>query len=98
MISLVELGLPAVSLTLWLAAYAGAWVLTRPAGVTASPATMDLPGAEPPAVVSLLANRWEFTVDAAESTLLDLVARGYLELRQAGPDPRHTTVHFIGGS
>ncbi|MEU5942774.1 hypothetical protein ABZ807_27195 [Micromonospora sp. NPDC047548] len=94
---MVELGLPAVSLALWLAAYAGARVLTRPAAVPAGPAMMDLPGAEPPAVVSLLANRWEFTVDAAESTLLDLAARGHLELRQAGADPRHTTVHVTGG-
>ncbi|NJC72223.1 DUF2207 domain-containing protein [Planosporangium thailandense] len=93
---LIELGLPAVSLAVWLAAYAGARVLTRPAGVAAGPATMDLPGTEPPAVVSLLANRWQVTVDAAESTLLDLVARGCLELRQAGPDPRHTTVHVTG--
>jgi hypothetical protein len=95
---MVELGLPAVSLAVWLAAYAGARVLTRPAGVRAGPATMDLPGTESPAVVSLLANRWELTVDAAESTLLDLAARGHVELRQAGPDPRHTTVHVTGST
>ncbi len=93
---LIEVGLPAVSLALWAGAYAGSRLLTRPAGVTPDPATMEFPGAQPPAVVSLLANGWQLTVDAAESTLLDLAARRYVELRQAGPDPRHTTVHLTG--
>lgn len=92
----IELGLPAASLAVWLAAYVAARLFTRSPRVAATPATMELPGAEPPAVVSLLANRWEITVDAAESTLLDLAARGHLEMRQAGPDPRHTTVHVTG--
>jgi hypothetical protein len=66
---------------------------TRPLPVGPGPATQDLQGDEPPAVVSLLANEWAVTEDAAESTLLDLAARGYLELRQPDADPRHTTVH-----
>src|SRR5262249_3680437 len=52
--------------------------------------------AEPPAVVSLLANRWEITEDAAESTLLDLAARKLIELRQPAADPMQTTIHVRG--
>jgi hypothetical protein len=66
---------------------------TRPLPVSPGPASQDLQGDEPPAVVSVLANDWAVTEDAAESTLLDLAARGYLELRQPDNDPRHTTVH-----
>ncbi|MEV4628216.1 hypothetical protein AB0J90_18255 [Micromonospora sp. NPDC049523] len=92
----VELGLPAVCLLGWAIVYWAAWLLTRPADVAPAPASMTLPGPESPAVVNLLANRWSLTVDAAEATLLDLAARGYLELRQAGPDPRDSTVHPTG--
>ncbi|MEV4759567.1 hypothetical protein AB0J86_31345 [Micromonospora sp. NPDC049559] len=93
---LIEIGLPVGGLAAWFAVYATARLLTRPRTAVPAPATMDLPGTEPPAVVSLLANGWRITVDAAESTLLDLAARGYLELRPAGPDPRQTTVHLTG--
>ncbi|GIG88113.1 DUF2207 family protein [Plantactinospora endophytica] len=92
----VELGLPVASLAGWTVVYWLARLLTRPATVPPAPATMELPGPESPAVVSLLVNRWSITVDAAEATLLDLAARGYLELRQAGPDPRESTVHPTG--
>lgn len=90
---LVELGLPAFGFGTWFAGYAAARTLTRPTGVTPAPAAPDL-GPHTPAVVSLFANRWEFTEDAAEATLLDLGARRYLEFRQGGADPRHTTVHL----
>src|ERR1700753_4076034 len=66
---------------------------TRPARAGGAPATEDL-GPEPPAVVSLLVNRWEVTEDSAESTLLDLGARHLLEFRQPGNDPMQTTVHI----
>ncbi|MGW3603954.1 DUF2207 family protein [Micromonospora sp. NPDC005161] len=92
----VEIGLPVAGLALWALVYGITRLASRPAAVALAPAAMEFPGQEPPAVVSLLANRWQFTVDAAESTLLDLAARRYLELRQAGPDPRHTTVHLTG--
>ncbi|MFC0506530.1 DUF2207 family protein [Micromonospora costi] len=94
----VELFLPLACLAVWAAVYGLARLSNRPAGVTPAPAGMDLPGQEPPAVVSLLANQWQVTVDAAESTLLDLAARGYVELRQADADPQHTTVHLTGRS
>ncbi|RKR86864.1 putative membrane protein DUF2207 [Micromonospora pisi] len=92
----IELGLPAVCLLGWAGVYWIALLFTRPADVAPAPASMTLPGPESPAVVNLLANRWSLTVDAAESTLLDLAARGYLELRQAGPESRDSTVHPTG--
>jgi hypothetical protein len=92
---LVELGLPAVGFGAWFAAYGAARTLTRATRVTPAAAGPDL-GTEAPAIVSLFANRWELTEDAAEATLLDLAARRYLEFRQAGDDPAHTTVHLTG--
>ena len=92
----IEVGLPVASLAGWAVIYWIARLATRPANVTAAEASMELPGQESPAVVSLLVNRWRITVDAAESTLLDLAARGHLELRQASADPRDTTVHPTG--
>jgi hypothetical protein len=68
-------------------------VVTRPRDVRPGPPTQDLGGSEPPAVVSLLVNQWEVTEDAAESTLIDLAARKYLEFRQPGNDPMQTTIH-----
>src|SRR4051794_40161134 len=67
-------------------------LITRPRTPRADPANPDL-GDEPPAIVSLLANGWDVTEDAAEATLLDLAARGYFEVRQPGNDPRATTIH-----
>jgi hypothetical protein len=78
---------------LWLLAYGLCRVATRPARPAAGPATMDL-GPEPPAVVSLLVNDWSTSVDTAESTVLDLAAAGYYELRQPDADPSRTTVHL----
>lgn len=97
--------MPAIALQLLITAGAvGAWgiaylvalAVTRPASPRAAAASPEL-GAESPAVVSLLVNRWELTEDAAESTLLDLAARRYVELRQPGSDPRQTTVHVLDG-
>jgi hypothetical protein len=68
---------------------------TRPAPITPALPTQDFPGEEPPAVVSFLANRWRITEDAVESTLLDLAARHWLELRQPAADPLQTTVHVL---
>ncbi|MDG9675070.1 DUF2207 domain-containing protein [Micromonospora sp. DH14] len=90
----VEIALPLASLALWAVVYGMTRLATRPSAP--APAPLDLSGAEPPAVVSLLANRWRHTVGAAESTLLDLAARRYLDLRQTEPDPRRTTVHLTG--
>jgi hypothetical protein len=77
----------------WSAVYGLAMLATRPARPDPAPATQDLPGDEPPAVVSLVTNRWELTEDAAEATLIDLAARRFLEFRQPGDDPAQTTIH-----
>ncbi|MEV4499778.1 hypothetical protein AB0J84_29275 [Micromonospora arborensis] len=92
----IEIGLPVASLACWAVVHGITRLASRPAAVTPAPAAAGFPGQEPPAVVGLLANRWRPTVDAAESTLLDLAARRYLQLRQADPDPRTTTVHLTG--
>jgi Predicted membrane protein (DUF2207) len=79
----------------WGVLYLLGLVVTRPLPVHPGPSTQDLPGDEPPAVVSVLASGWSVTEDAAESTLLDLAARGYVELRQPDADVRHTTIHVV---
>jgi hypothetical protein len=78
----------------WFALYGLCLLVTRPARPQPMPPTQELgQNPEPPAVVSLLANHWEFTEDAGEATLLDLGARRFLEFRQPAGDPVQTTVH-----
>ncbi|GAB6901357.1 hypothetical protein JCM9957A_44470 [Kineosporia succinea] len=91
---MTKIAFVAISLGLWAAAYAYMLRSTRPSSVEPEAATQELPGSEPPAVVSLLANDWRITEDAAESTLLDLAARRRLEFRQPANDPKQTTVHL----
>ncbi|NUO60897.1 MAG: DUF2207 domain-containing protein [Hamadaea sp.] len=91
-VHLLDAGFAAAATAAWYGAFALARLITRPRGVHAAPSTPDL-GAEPPAVVSLLAAGWEITEDAGEATLVDLAARGHLELRQPGDDPLQTTIH-----
>jgi hypothetical protein len=92
---LVDFGIVVSALVAYFLWYLILRLVTRAKTVAPGPATLDL-GDEPPAVVSLLVNGWELTEDAAESTLLDLAARGYVELRQPGNDPRRTTLHLTG--
>jgi hypothetical protein len=92
---LLELGVIGASLALFFGAYALMLSITRPRGIPAAPASPELPE-EPPALASLLGTGWQVTEDAAEATLLDLGARGYLEFRQPDHDPHHTTVHLTG--
>ncbi|WP_330465598.1 DUF2207 family protein [Micromonospora zamorensis] len=90
-----DLLLAGASLGLWLLAYAACRVATRPVPPAALPATMDL-GPEPPAVAGLLVNGGSTHAGAAGSTLLDLAAAGYYELRQPDADPYGTTIHLAG--
>ncbi|MFE4924388.1 DUF2207 family protein [Streptomyces sp. NPDC056661] len=82
-------------IVLWLAVFGLALVATRNGTVTPGPVTQEF-GAdpEPPAVVSLLGNQWRGVEHAAAATLLDLAARGLVELRQPGDDPARSTVHL----
>jgi hypothetical protein len=91
--SWLDIALAVGAIGAWFLVYATCRLSTRPAGPAPAPASPDL-GPEPPAVVHLLVNRWSLTEDAAESTLLDLAARRFVELRQPGNDPLHTTVHL----
>jgi len=87
----------AVATLAWLAAYGLVLLVTRSAAPVPGPPTMDL-GAEPPAVVNLLANRWTRPdEDAAEATLLDLAARGFFAIRQPSADAAHSTIHVAAG-
>ncbi|OAR22654.1 hypothetical protein A8W25_23920 [Streptomyces sp. ERV7] len=84
-------------IALWLAAFAIALAATRNGSVEPGPATQDFgPEPESPAVVALLGNRWRSVDRAAAATLLDLAARGLLEVRQPGDDPADSTVHITG--
>jgi len=94
---LVEIAVAVAGFTVWFALFASVLLVTQPTEVQPNPPTQDFGGDEPPAVVSLLTNRWELTEDAAESTLIDLAASRVLELRQPANDPMHTTVHVGEG-
>ncbi|HLL67765.1 MAG TPA: hypothetical protein VK453_18930 [Micromonosporaceae bacterium] len=91
---IIGLAVVAAPLVAWIGLLELATLLTRPRPVDAMPASPDFGGDEPPAVVSLLAAGGQMGPEVAESTLLDLAARRYLELRQRGADPAETTVHI----
>jgi Predicted membrane protein (DUF2207) len=73
-----------VAAALWLAVVAALRVARAPERPEEAGPTMDL-GPEPPAVANMLTNRWKPTPDAVPATLLDLAARGYVELQQVAP-------------
>ncbi|MFE6892107.1 DUF2207 family protein [Streptomyces sp. NPDC057694] len=79
---------------LWLVLFGLALLATRNGTVVPGPATQEFgPDPEPPAVVSFLGNNWRGVGSAAAATLLDLAARGLIELRQPADDPAAGTVH-----
>ncbi|WP_035849645.1 DUF2207 family protein [Kitasatospora azatica] len=80
---------------LWLLGLGAALLLTRNGTVRPQPASQELgPQPESPAVVSLIGSGWRSVRHAAAATLLDLAARGALELRQPGNDPAQSTIHL----
>ncbi|MER6300300.1 hypothetical protein ABT247_12110 [Kitasatospora sp. NPDC001539] len=82
---------------LWLAAFGLALAATRNGTVHPRPASQEFgPEPEAPAVVALLANGWRSVDHAAAATLLDLAARGLVEVRQPADDPALSTVHLTG--
>ncbi|MEV6928830.1 hypothetical protein AB0M46_30675 [Dactylosporangium sp. NPDC051485] len=92
----LQLSVP-VTLAVWVVVTAVTLWRSRTRLPEAGPALTTPPGEEPPAVVSLMVNRWRSDEDAIDSTLLDLAARGFLELRQPGDDPAETTVRLRKG-
>lgn len=95
-LSLLQLSVP-VTLAVWAVVLAAALWRSRARLPEAGAALSTPPGDEPPAVVSLMVHRWRADEDAIDSTLLDLAARGFLELRQPGDDPNETTVRLRKG-
>jgi hypothetical protein len=73
----IDIGIAGAALTAFFLAYLAVRVRTRPAAVPPAASSPDL-GAEPPAVVSLLASGWSPPEEAAPATVLDLAARGHL--------------------
>jgi hypothetical protein len=67
--------------------------LLRARPVRAAAATPDLRD-EPPAVVSLLVNGLVDAPQVASATLLDLAARGLVEIHEVAPDAQHTLVRL----
>jgi hypothetical protein len=61
------------------------WTTSYPDLPTPGPETSDL-GPEPPAVANLLVNRCHVTSAAAAATLIDLAARGHVELQHLASD------------
>ncbi|GAA2360482.1 DUF2207 family protein [Dactylosporangium salmoneum] len=92
----LQLSVP-VTLAVWVVVTAVTLWRSRTRLPEIGPALTTPPGEEPPAVVSLMVNRWRPDEDAIDSTLLDLAARGFLELRQPGDDPAETTVRLRKG-
>lgn len=72
----------------------GAWVLvlavlaalSRARRPDPAPASMELGGEEPPAVVALLAGGWRVGREAVPATLLDLAARRMVGIEAVGPE------------
>ena len=71
----------------WAIAFAIRFATSFPALPRPGPETSDLgPDPEPPAIANLLVNRCNVTSAAAAATLIDLAARGHLELSEVGPE------------
>ncbi|HWC10004.1 MAG TPA: hypothetical protein VG455_02165, partial [Acidimicrobiales bacterium] len=80
---------------LWAALLGVLTFATRSRDVDPGPATLDLGGPEPPAVVNLVTGDWRLGHEAVPATLLDLAARRLVAIEQVGertlvrvrPDP-----------
>ena len=82
----VSLVVAATAVLVWLVLFAALLVHTEPRRVEPGPATLDLGGPEPPAIVNLVTGDWDLGQEAVPATLLDLAARGYLAIDQVGDD------------
>lgn len=76
--------LTAATVVGWLYAALVLHVARQPNEPPTGPRTLEL-GPEPPAVANLLASRFRVTDEALPATLLDLAARGIVEIEQRGP-------------
>ena len=81
--SLALLFLGGIAAGLWLLAFGLRWFASMPKLPAPGAKTSDL-GSESPAVVNLLVNRWRLSHLAVQATLVDLAARGLLEIEMYG--------------
>jgi hypothetical protein len=88
---LAALGRPALTVVAvaaatapWLLAVGIVYLRRQPNDAQPGPPTLDL-GPEPPAVANLLVHDFRVSHDAVPATLLDLSARGFVELEERGP-------------
>jgi len=82
-LSLVLLMAGAIAASCWMLLFAWRWLVTRPVLPETGPETREV-GAESPAIVNLLVNRWCATRAAIQATLLDLASRKFLGIDQYG--------------
>jgi len=75
-----------VAFALWLVVLAALAALSRARRPDAEPASMEMGGDEPPAVVTMLTGGWRVGREAVPATLLDLAARKLLTIEGVGPD------------
>ncbi|MDQ6727598.1 MAG: DUF2207 domain-containing protein [Actinomycetota bacterium] len=76
----------AVALAAWLVLLGLLAVATRARRPDAAPASMEMGGEEPPAVVSMLTSGWKVGREAVPATLIDLAARKVVSIEAVGPD------------
>ena len=81
--SLALLFLGGIAAGLWLLAFGLRWFASMPKLPAPGAKTSDL-GSESPAVVNLLVNRWRLSHLAVQATLVDLAARGLLQIEMYG--------------
>lgn len=79
------MGLAAAGLAVWLLTVASIRILRHPRSPERGPETMEL-RPEPPAVAGMLANDFIVTRDALPATLIDLAARGAVEIESRGDE------------
>ena len=82
----------AAASVVWLAVVAVVRWARRPEDPPEPRPTMDL-GPEPPAVANMLVNRWRPTPEAVPATLLDLAARGHVDLQRVGAGQFECRIH-----
>ena len=79
----------------WLAGAAALYRAGRPDNPPVGPHTLDL-GPEPPAVANYLVNGLRVSAEAVPATVLDLAARGVLEIEERGPGAYYVRIREVG--
>jgi predicted membrane protein DUF2207 len=80
----IEVVAAAVAVAAWVGLAAVVYLLRRPREPEPGPSTLDL-GSEPPALAGLLVHGFRLGRETVPATLLDLAARGFVELEEREP-------------